>query len=360
MVSDAALAWSYMQALNKQRYDALTEVFGGLESALSVAGEPMLRELGMREEPARTALLRLESFDAVAYRALLDRNGIRFLTLEDPEYPAMLGRTADPPPFLYAIGDLRILNQPCIGLVGTRDMTDYGKRVTQVFTEGLVKAGMVTVSGLAAGIDTEVAKETLRSGGRTVGVFGHGFSIVFPAGNKKLAREIVDAGGLLLTEFAFDISPNEHTFPARNRIISGLSLGTAVLEAPLRSGALITAEFALEDGRDVFAVPGHVFDATYEGCHALIASGRARLVSAPEEILGELGVIAPSGEGRIAYEPQGPDEAAVYGALTTMPQSVDGLVEKTGLQASGIGVALTMMELSGAVRNVGNGQWVKT
>lgn len=359
MVSDAALAWSYIHVLTKKRYDALVEVFGGLEQALPLLGMPMLRELGLSEEASRNALLRYEDFNAHSYRALLEAEQIRFITIEDPAYPPMLGRTSDPPIFLYIKGDLSIVDQPCIGLVGTREMTPYGQRVAYHFTEEFVRAGMVTVSGLADGIDTAIAKETLRSGGKSVGVLGHGFAIMFPASNMRLSEEIVHKGGLLLTEFPYDYGSSKLTFPARNRIIAGLSLGTVVLEAPADSGAIITAEFALEENREVFAVPGPVFEPTYEGCHALIAAGRARLVSTPQEVLREIGIIAPSEEGLFTYEPQNDDERAVYGVLSTMPQPIDDLVERTGLPAGQIGVALTMMELADAVRNVGGGQWVR-
>jgi DNA processing protein len=358
---DIALAWSWMQVLNKRRYDAICDVFGGLEKALELVGEPMLRELGMTEVGARAALLRLDDFDAERERRRMEQDGIRFLTIEDADYPSRLGHCGDPPIFLYAKGDMSILDQPCVGIVGTRGMTAYGERATEHFIPAFVRAEMTTVSGLAEGVDTVVAKETLRAGGKTAAVLGHGFGMMFPASNRKLAEEIVASGGLLLTEFAYDIHAGPMTFPARNRIVAGLSLGVVVTEAPLKSGALITADLALEDGRDVFAVPGPIFEETYAGCHMLIASGRAKLVGDPADVLGELGVIAREGApaDRPAYQPANDDEKAVYDILTSLPQPVDDIVERTGLPPPRVGVALTMMELAGAVRNVGGGRWIR-
>ncbi len=347
MNRDVALTWSYLHILNKRRYDALDEVFGGLEKALPLIGMPLLRELGQSEETARKTLLRYEEYDADAYYRTLESKGIRFLTIDDAEYPAQLRRTSDPPVFLYAMGDLSVLARPCIAVVGTREMSPYGKRVAFEHVPAYVTAGMTTVSGLALGIDTCVAEQTLRDAGKTVAVLGHGFATIYPPSNAKLARAIVDAGGLLLTEFPYDYPADLRTFPARNRIIAGLSLATVVLEAPADSGALHTADFAFEDGRPVFAVPGSVYDKNYEGCHKLIATDRARLVTMPDEVLRELGVIKSLRPREIpAYEPQTDDERTTYDMLTSLPQTVDDLVQRTGLSSPRLGVALTMMELA--------------
>lgn len=290
----------------------------------------------------------------------LTANDVQCLTIEDQNYPPLLRATADPPAFLYTRGDLSLLQKSCIALVGTRRMSTYGKRVTGAFVPLLVRAGCITVSGLAFGIDAEVARETLRCGGRTVAVLGHGLlRPVYPRTHTKLAEEIVQAGGLLLSEYTLDVPPAPHTFPARNRIIAGLCRGTLVLEAPEKSGALITASFALEEGREVFAIPGVIFDPNFAGCHRLIGRGEAKLVVSPREVLEELGIPVPEEGETAGFVPATPEEEKVFSTLTTMPQSVDGVFEQTGIPAASVNAVLTRLELEGAARNLGGGQWVR-
>lgn len=359
MTSPFALTWSYLNILTRERYDALLQVFGNLEEPLKIINEEMLRGLRCREETIRRALIRLEEFDAEKYAVDLTSRGISFLTIGDDAYPKKLKEIGDPPPFLYYKGDLSILDQPCIALVGTRDMSALGKRAAELFTSAAVRAGLVTVSGLALGIDSVVAKETLLAGGKTVAALGHGLGMMYPQSNAKLAAEILKTGGLLLTEFPLDISPDKYTFPARNRIIAGLTLGTIVLEAPKGSGSIITAELALEYNRDVFAVPGPIFDEGYRGCNELIAKGHAKLVSTPEDVFTEIGVIAPEAQ-KSTYSPESPVEEKILAALTSMPQKVDDLLERSLLDASTVRSTLTMLELAGAVKNFGNGEWIRT
>ncbi len=362
MQRDTALLWWHLNVLTKRRFDAILEVYGSLDDAAKHVGEELLRGLGVREEAARGALMRLEQFNADRIEKMLKDRKVTFITMEDDAYPAILRQIGDPPIFISYKGDLKCLDQPLIAIVGTRKMSRYGKRVAEHFVPAFVRAGMVTVSGLALGIDTMVAKETLMAGGRTVALLGNGLSRILPESNSDLAEEIIAKGGLIMSEFPLDQPPDTYTFPARNRIIAGLSLGSLVLEAPEGSGAIITAELALEYGRDVFAVPGDIFDPNYAGCHALIAKGQARLVTTPEEVLQEIGIVAPTGEAGAEraskYIPESPTEERVWQALTTLPQRVDDLVEKTGLSASEIGTVLTLLELSRAAKKVGGG-WVR-
>jgi DNA processing protein len=178
--------------------------------------------------------------------------------------------------------------------------------------------------------------------------------------NERLAAKIVANGGLLVSEFAMDIEPDVYTFPARNRIIAGLSLGTLVIEAPRDSGAIITAQLALEYGREVFAVPGSAFDDNMAGCHRLIERGHARLVTTPDDVLQELGIVHSADEPQQSlFLPQSPQQEAVYKVLSGMPHSADDISLRTQLSASAVATALTLMELAGAARNVGGGQWVR-
>ena len=346
--------------LTKERYDAVLKVFGTLEEAAKHLNEEFLRSLGCREETAQKALIRLEEFDAAKAEHALQKAGVNLLMWDDERYPARLREIGDPPVFLSYKGDLTILDQPCIALVGTRGMSSYGRRVVQEFAPAFVQAGMITVSGLAQGIDTSVAEETVRAGGRTVAVLGHGLGMIYPKKNAMLAEKILEQGGLLLSEFPLWMEPEKYTFPSRNRLIAGLSLGTVVLEAPEGSGAIITADLALDYGRDAFAVPGQIFDPNYAGSHALIAAGRARLVSTAAEVLQEIGIVAPAADAPASnYEPQNPDEEKILAVLTRMPQRVDELVAKSGLPPGAVGAALTMMEIVGGAKNVGSGMWVR-
>ena len=356
------LQWSWMNVLTPKRRTDILKRFGTLEKALASLSLEVLMELGLREETALLTMNRLEEFDVAMYQAELKKRDLELLSIDEDEYPALLKQVPDAPVFLYFRGNLKILNDPCIALVGTREMSEYGRRVVAHLIPPLVAAGVVTVSGLAYGVDAEVARETLRIGGPTVAVLGHGLAMIYPKAHSKLADEIVKAGGLLLSEFPLDTQPDQYTFPARNRIIAGLSLGTVVVEAAEGSGSLITADLALDYNRDVFAVPGQLFDPNYRGCHQLISRGQARLITDASEILTELGVIAPTLplSDRPTFVAGSDEETKIFGSLSTMPQSLDDLVVKSKLDAAAANATLTILELKGVVRNVGGGQWVRT
>ncbi|MCA9370403.1 MAG: DNA-processing protein DprA [Candidatus Peregrinibacteria bacterium] len=361
MQQSTALIWSYLNILTKKRYDVLLQQYNSLDGALESLSPEMLRALGCKEETMMTALNRLDDLqNASDYEQELARRGITLISIEDAAYPTMLRTIPDPPIFLYYKGSLEILNQPCIGCVGRREMSEYGKRVVAEFIPAFVRAGMVTVSGLALGIDTEVARETLHAGGKTVAIVGHGLADIYPSSNRPLVKQIIESGGLILSEYPLDMPGDKYTFPARNRIIAGLSSGTIVLEAGEGSGSLITADLALEYGRDVFAVPGQIFDPGYAGSHRFISQAKAKLVSEPQEVLNDLGIVSFATEGKkTARTFNDAHEQALYTMLTTMPQSVSDLVERAQLDAAVITAKLTMLELSGAAKNTGNGLWVR-
>ncbi len=359
MTEDSALTWWWLNVLNRRRFDALSHLFGDLDTALESLDFDMLRDMGVRETYAEETLKRLSAVHPPNVRERMKTLGVSLCSIEDEIYPAQLREIADPPIFLSYIGDISILQHPCIAVVGTRRMSPYGRRVVETFVPAFARSSLVTVSGLALGIDAAVAKDTMDAGGKTVAALGHGLSAIYPKANERLAAKIIAGGGLLLSEFPLDLQPDTYTFPARNRIIAGLSLGTLVAEAPSSSGAIITAELALEYGRDVFAVPGPIFDEHAVGCHRLIADGHARLVTSPTDVLKELGIIASPDRPRPIFQAATPEQQCIYDALSGMPQTMDDLVPRTKLDAPSIGTALTLMELTGVVRNVGSGQWVR-
>lgn len=345
--------------LTLKRLRSLEDKYKTAEAALGSLSEEMLQTLGLKPETALKALVRLEEFDVHGYEQELEKRSIRLFSIDDPEYPAMLRNIPDAPVFLYVRGDLGVLSEPCIALVGSREMSDEGKRVIEHFVGPIVAAGCTTVSGLAYGVDGEVAKETLHVGGKTVAVLGSGLASVYPKAHERLADEIVARGGLVMSEFPLDTQPDKYTFPARNRIIAGLSLATIVIEAAEESGSLITAELALEYGREVCAVPGSIFDPGHAGCHQLIATGQAKLVSSAQDVLAEVGIVARESMQPTLFVAANPDEEAVAGALSSLPSALDDIVVKAKLEAATIGAVLTILELKGAARNVGGGKWVR-
>ncbi len=332
---------------------------GNLDDALLQLDPDLLLAIGCREEGMRAALTRLAEMNLERYEEQLSQADVTLLSIEDEGYPERLRQSSDPPIFLHVQGNIALLSQPSAALVGTRMASAYGKRAAQECSAACVRAGLVTVSGLASGIDGEVARETLRENGKHIAVLGHGLDHTFPVEHAKLREEIVARGGAVVSEYALDTPTQDHQFVARNRIIAGLALGTAVIEAPTKSGALHTAQFALDDGREVLAAPGQMFDPKSAGCLQLIAGGQARLIAVPEDVPAALGVIVPAAS-RSTYEAQNEAEEAVLSALSSLPQDIDTLVSATKLQAPALNATLTMLELAGAARNVGNGQWVRS
>ncbi|MHB1126605.1 MAG: DNA-processing protein DprA [Bacillota bacterium] len=278
------------------------------------------------------------------------RSGIETLTIEDISYPLNLKRISDPPPVLYWKGKLPVpaLN---IAVVGARKATPYGKKVAEQLALDLVRAGVTVTSGMARGIDTYAHRGALRGNGYTIAVLGSGLDVIYPPENKLLMGEIINHG-LVVSEFFPGTQPEARNFPARNRIISGLADGTVVVEAGEKSGALITVDFALEQGRDVFAVPGPVTSSMSRGTNALIKQG-AKLVEDFRDILEEYNVIQPlfrseKGEGTNLTG----EERLVLEQLSSVPVQLDDLARFTGLLISQLNVILTYLEIKGVVRQL--------
>ncbi len=217
-------------------------------------------------------------------------NIVQKITLNSKNYPELLKQIYDPPKQLYILGDLTdqlsLINNP-LAVVGTRKASTYGKKTTNYFVRTLAKAGLTIISGLALGIDSIAHQSTLEVKGRTVAVLGSGLNVIYPPTNKNLAQEIIKSNGVIISEYPPNTRPSKQNFPTRNRIIAGLSLGVLVIEAPEKSGALITARAAIEQGREVFVVPGSIYNENSAGCHFLIKAG-AKPVTKPEDILETL------------------------------------------------------------------------
>ena len=287
------------------------------------------------------------------------------MTCLSPEYPPLLAQIPDFPLILFVRGEPEALARPQIGVVGSRNPTPAGRDTARRFSAGLCAAGLAVTSGLALGIDGAAHAGALDAGGVTVAVAATGLDRVYPRSHQHLAARIA-AGGAVVSEFHVGTPPHRVNFPRRNRIISGLSLGALVVEASLRSGSLITARLAAEQGRDVFAVPGPIQSPTARGCHRLIQQG-AKLVEAVEDVLGELGWETSCGLPAVAApgasEPHGlpqSSDRALFEFVGHAPTAVDRLVESSGLTADTVCSILLRLELQGYVARCPGGGYVRT
>jgi DNA processing protein len=295
-----------------------------------------------------------------AVRARLDRFGLSVLTLLDPDYPEPLRKISDPPAVLFYRGSLHERDQPSVAIVGTRRASAYGRTVAEKLARELAQAGVTVVSGLAKGVDTIAHRAAVDAGGRTLAVLGNGMDQIYPPENTGLARRIVEADlGAVISEFAPGVPPDAVNFPRRNRIIAGLSAATVIVEAGQKSGALITADFALEQGRDVLAVPGSILSAMSAGSNDLIKQG-ATPVTCVEDILEAIGYQAPSdGKARVVHDlPE--DEQSILDALDAQPKHVDEISRASGRAAAEASSILTLLELRGLARHVGAMAYVRT
>lgn len=371
----AALQLTHTSGLGPVTCRKLLAAFTRLE-AITRASSSDLIATGLNENLAR----RLKAPDEAAMERdshwAQGSDERRLIPLTDPKYPTSLRQLPDAPIVLYAQGDIDLLHTPQLAVVGSRTPTPSGKEMCEQLSEDLAAQGLCITSGLALGIDTAAHQGALRAQGLTVAVTGTGLDRVYPAKNRELAHRIAHAG-LLVSEFPIGTSPRPENFPKRNRIISGLSLATLVVEAALKSGSLITASRALEQGRDVFAMPGSIHNPLAKGCHQLIRQG-AKLVECSEHVLEELApklsgfrqaLNAPATDAQARNAQAAADvtpnddlEPAYLELLSHMddtPQSIDTYVGRSGLSAEEIASMLLILELEGHVASEGGGRYRK-
>jgi DNA processing protein len=287
----------------------------------------------------------------------LEGSGISVLTLEDSDYPELLKNIYDPPPVLYFKGKLETENKKTLAIVGTRKASDYGIKTANRLAKELAQAGFSIVSGLALGIDAAAHCGALEAGSETLAVLGSGVDNVYPLSNRALAQDIVKRGALI-SEFPLGTPPERWHFPMRNRIIAGLSLGVIVVEGGYDSGSMITAKLALEQGREVFAVPGRIDNDLTRGPHWLIKQG-AKLVEKIDDILEEFNMVAPERECQIAqiksgidYSRLSADEQKIIEALKTSPCGIDQMLNQLNFSTSTLLSLLTILELQGILKKV--------
>ncbi|MBO9308797.1 MAG: DNA-processing protein DprA [Chloroflexi bacterium] len=350
------LGFNQVRGVRWTHLRALLERYQTLEAAWRAPAEA-LRAAGLTKQ-ALEALLRVrQTYDPEAALRQLKRLGVRLLPITDPDYPPLLRQIADPPPLLYVRGTLQAADQNALAVVGTRNATEYGKRMTAHIVEPLASQGVTIISGLAHGIDSAAHRAALRAGGRTIAVLPCGIDRVYPADQSALAAQIMESG-CLISEFPLGTKAERHNFPQRNRVISGLAYGVLVVEAAEKSGALITVDCALEQGREVFAVPGNALSPASSGTNALIRSG-ATLTTSAADILQVLApstpaAMKPSQVQPVRYTPESDDEACVLRYLEVdQAKHIDEIVRQSGLAASRVSAVLTVLEVKGVVCQTG-------
>lgn len=344
--------------LGSMRFALLDRHFPSMAEAWRAsAGE--LAAAGLDARTTTEVLRARDEIDPDVEMDRLDRAGVLALAAADPRYPSRLGEIDDAPPVLYIRGEWRAEDEWSVAVVGTRRATAYGRQAAAELSRGLAATGITVVSGLARGVDTIAHRTALDSGGRTVAALANGLDTIYPPENRRLAEEIVERGALL-TDYPLGTKPRADFFPRRNRILSGVSLGTLVVEGDHQSGAMITAKYAAEQNREIFAVPGSIFSPQSRGPIGLIRDGATPVASANDilEALNLTRIGAQMDFGRVA-PPDSPDERALMRVLTREPQHVDSVARMSGLAPSVASGTLALLELKGLVRDVGGMQFVR-
>lgn len=355
------LAFSSFVGIGPKRFELLVKYFGSAEKAWRAADKEFL-EIGLPSKLASSFINYRQKFSPDDYLKWIDSDGVRVLTIEDEEYPKLLKEIGDAPFVLYVKSSkvqgtsdkLEELFEIGIAVVGTRKLTSYGREVTEKLVSDLTANGLTIVSGLARGLDGVAHKTAMETGGRTLAVMGTGINIVYPPEHRDLYEQIAEHGAVI-SELPMGYPALRMNFPARNRIISGLSLGVLIPEAAEDSGSLITASFAGEQGREVFVVPGPITSPVSAGTNELLKKG-AKLVTSVNDILEELEItIKKKHIEAKKVLPANPKEKLILDILSSGQLHINTIVVKSGLPINETGSLLTMMEMKGIVRCFGNG-----
>lgn len=354
----ALVALSLVPGVGPGRVRALLSAFGSATATLRAPSGRLERVEGIGRQTAAAIRSGGDAADVDRQFARAEAVGARLVALDDPEYPPLLREIYDPPPFLWVRGRLTDADAAPVAVVGTRRASDYGLRVAGAFAGAFAGAGVTVVSGLAYGIDIAAHRAALASGGRTIAVLGSGVDHVYPSRHRPVVREILDRDlGAVVSELPLGAAPDAANFPRRNRIVSGMSHATVVAEAHARGGALLTAAMALEQNREVFAVPASVFAAA-TGTHGLIQRGLAALAAGPDDVLE---AVQPSPAPALPAATTRPDLTAVERRLVEVldatPVSLDVVCDRAGLDASTALVYLLQLEFRGVVRQLSGKQF---
>lgn len=351
------LGFNLVSGVGPGKFRKLNEYFDSLHDAW-FASELQLQQVGIDQRTINNLIEIRQSIDLEDELEKVISRELKLITWDDDDYPRYLKEISNPPPLLYMQGEILPSDEWAVAVVGTRRLTAYGRQVTQDIVTGLVQNSITIISGLARGIDAIAHQRAVEMGGRTIAVLGSGLARIYPPEHRTLAQRITDGNGAIVTEYALDAHPDSGNFPARNRIISGMSHGVVVVEAGKRSGALITAGFALEQDREVFAVPGNINSPASEGTNRLIQQG-AKLVHRAQDILEELNLtMVPQQMVAQKIAPETAEEALLITHLSDQPTHIDEIINKVELPSGLVGSTLTLMELKGLVRQVGGMNYV--
>ena len=350
------VGFSLIPGIGRVKLTQLENYFGSLENAWQAAPAD-LKQAGLDTGSIRAITSWQPRISLEAEMEKLDRYGVKVLTCHDPGYPSRLKEIYDYPPLLYVRGSLLPEDEWCLAVVGTRRATVYGRQVTEEIVVDLARSRITIVSGLARGIDSIAHHSALEAGGRSIAVFACGLDIVYPAENANLARSIIQHGALI-SEYPLGTRPKADNFPRRNRIMSGLSLGVLVTEAGETSGAMITARLALEQNREVFAIPGSILSPASKGTNFLIQEG-AKLVRDCTDILEELNLTAVAHQIEMKQViPASDTESLLLKQLSAEPTHIDEVCRNSGLAMATVSSTLAMMEIKGLVKQVGTMNYV--
>ncbi|MBA7613961.1 hypothetical protein ES703_21220 [subsurface metagenome] len=350
------VGFSIIPGIGRVKLTQLENYFGNLEAAWK-APPAELKHAGLEASSIRNITHWRPQISLEAEMEKLDRFGVKVFSCHDSDYPSRLKEIYDYPPLLYARGSLLTEDEWCLAVVGTRRASVYGRQVTEEIVTDLAQSRITIVSGLAKGIDTIAHQSALAAGGRTIAVFACGLDIVYPAENAQLARDIIQQGALV-SEYPLGTKPRAENFPRRNRIMSGLSLGVLVTEAGDSSGALITTSMALEQNREVFAIPGSILSPASRGTNHLIQEG-AKLVRDYTDILEELNLMTVARQIEMREVlPTSDTESLLLKQLSAEPTHIDQVCRNSGLPAATVSGTLAMMELKGLVKQVGTMNYV--
>jgi DNA processing protein len=352
---EAYIALNMIDGIGPVKVRALVEAFGSPEGVFSAAQAGLVRVRGIGPELAQSIITQREQVDPIAEQEKAAELDARLVTFVDADYPELLKQIHDPPLALYVQGTLEKKDKQAVAIVGTRQASHYGLSVADRLGYQLAKCGLVVVSGLARGIDSAAHQGALKGGGRTIAVLGSALDTLYPPENAELARKIAKQGAVI-SEYTLGREADRTTFPYRNRIISGMSMGSVIVEADTKSGAMMTADAALDQGRSVFAVPGRIDQPGAHGPHKLIRGG-ARLVEDIDDILQEFELLLPADPLRKAAELDSlprvqlsPDEQAVVQALFEEPLDVDSLTRRTNLPMQKLASMLLGLEMKRVIR----------
>lgn len=354
-------AWLILNAsgLSPLRQNSLLEALGDAPAVLEAADTQLSAIAGITANHVRKLRAAQAEFDVADVRQQMMYHGVSLLPQSSADYPSLLREATDAPPLLFVQGAITRRDEMAVAIVGTRKCTPYGSMVARRLAHDLARRGFTIVSGMALGIDAEAHEGALEAGGRTIAVMASGPDITYPPSHKDLRCRISESGAVV-TEYAFGTEPLRERFPSRNRIIAGLSLGTVVIEAPTKSGALITARVAAEYGREVLAVPGCIDNPMSRGCHELIKNG-SRLVEFAEDVIEALGIMldaVPTERPRPQVQVSG-DEQRLLDALTFQPRHVDEVVTSTELPAARVNAGLMLLEMKGLIRRFPGNTFVR-